>query len=76
MSISDLMSVNVAAKRLGWSRRTVLRKIADGTIPARRLSGTDKAAYVLNTDDVETLAAELRAARIAELEQLTAEASA
>jgi excisionase family DNA binding protein len=52
------MTVAEAAKFLGWSRWTVVRRIKDGDppLPARKLGGATS-AWVLERADVEALAA-------------------
>ncbi|MCU1624092.1 MAG: excisionase [Frankiales bacterium] len=40
LSLDDLVSQSDAAEHLGWSVRTVRRRIADGTLPGYRVGPT------------------------------------
>ena len=52
MTTDDLVTVTEAATMLGVSRRTVIRRIAAGQIPARKL-GAATSSYVLTRRDVQ-----------------------
>lgn len=59
MSGTDqLVTVTEAASMLGVSRRTVLRRIASGQIPARKL-GDNTSGYVMQYSDLPADATEL-----------------
>lgn len=57
MSTDDIVTVTEAASTLGVSRRTVLRRIASGQLPARKL-GSATSSYVLTKRDVQAAADE------------------
>lgn len=52
------MTVAQAAKRLGWSRWTVVRRIKAGDLPAIKLDG-ETSPWLLARSDVEAFAADL-----------------
>jgi len=56
--LSDLMNVAQAARALGLSRRTILRRIDSGDITAHKLGDGETSAYVITRDEVERLASE------------------
>ena len=59
------VTVREAAEQLHKSPSTVQRMIASGLLRARKAFGGRTAAYLLNKDDVDRLAAELAERRSA-----------
>ena len=56
------LSVNQAAEALEVSRRSVLRRVAEGTITATRLGTGDTSAWMITQTEVDRVKAEMQAA--------------
>ena len=62
MQNSPTLSVNQAAEALGVSRRSVLRRIAEGTITATKLGTGETSAWMITQTEVDRVKAEMQAA--------------